>query len=382
MTKARTPTRILHERIRIGFMPLLDAAVPVIAARCGFARRQGLEIELVRETSWANVRDRLAIGQFDAAHLLAPLPIAAAFGLTPYEVPLLAPMVLGTGGNAITVSRDVWAAMKAADPALTANDPISAGRALKAAIEARKARGEPLLTFVVVHPFSSHNYELRYWLAAAGIDPDQDIAIAILPPPYMGDALAAGRIDGFCVGDPWNSRAARQGHGAIILTKAAIWPASPDKVLAVRADWAMTNRLLLVRLLTALLESARWCADPANREILVSIMSDESVLGVEPEDVLAALSGNMPMAGGELFVPGMLEFVAKGANRMRFADARFYAEQMQRWGQVDLPADTDAVLRRIFAIDVLADAARSLGLPLDANESSDKTPLFDRLPRG
>lgn len=373
--------RILHERIRIGFMPLLDSALPVIAARCGFARRQGLEIDLVRETSWANVRDRLAIGHFDAAHLLAPLPLAAAFGLTPYDVPLLAPMVLAAGGNAITVSRKVWEAMKAADPTVVANDPVSTGRALRLAIEARRELGLPQLAFVVVHPFSSHNYELRYWLAAAGIDPERDVAIAILPPPYMGDALAAGRIDGFCVGDPWNSRAARQGHGAVILTKPAIWPRSPDKVLAVRADWAEANRDLLRKLLTALLESARWCADPANREILVSIMSDESVLGVEPEDVLASLSGRMPLADGERFVPGMLDFEAGDANRMRPADARFYAEQMARWGQVTLPADTEARISRIFATDALEEAAAGLGITFDRASDPAEARLFDRLPR-
>lgn len=375
------PQRVLHERIRIGFMPLLDAAVPVIAARAGFARRQGLEIELVRETSWANVRDRLAIGHFDAAHLLAPLPIAAAFGLTPYDVPLLAPMVLASGGNAITVSRKVWEAMRSADPNVVANDPVSTGRALRRAIEARRERGDPQLAFVVVHPFSSHNYELRYWLAAAGIDPERDIAIAILPPPYMGDALAAGRIDGFCVGDPWNSRAARLGHGAVILTKPAIWPRSPDKVLGVRADWAEANHDLLCRLLAALLDSARWCADPVNRDILVSIMSDESVLDVDPEDVLAALSGRMPLADGERLVPGMLEFEAGEANRMRAADARFYAEQMQRWGQVALPEDTASRLARIFATEALEQAALGLGLSFDASADPPEARLFDRLPR-
>jgi two-component system, oxyanion-binding sensor len=374
-------TRILHERIRIGFMPLLDAALPVIAARCGFARRQGLEIELVRETSWANVRDRLAIGHFDAAHLLAPLPIAAAFGLTPYDVPMLAPMALASGGNAITVSRSLWAAMKVAEANVIANDPFSTGRALKGAIAARRERGEPPLAFAVVHPFSSHNYELRHWLAAAEIDPERDVAIAILPPPYMGDALKAGRIDGFCVGDPWNSRAARQGHGAVILTKAAIWPRSPDKVLAVRADWAEANRPVLLRLLTALLESARWCADPQNRDILVSVMSDESVLGVEPEDVLAALGGRMPLADGERFVPGMLEFEAGDALRVKPADARFYAEAMERWSQAALPADTGARLSRIFGTEALEEAAASLGIAFDKGADLETARLFDRLPR-
>ncbi len=131
-----------RETIRIGFMPLLDAAIPVVAARKGFAASHQLEIELVRETSWANVRDRLAIGHFDAAHLLAPMPIAAALGLMPFDVPLIAPMTLGHGGNAITVACPVWTAMQEALPEVVANDPVTTGLALRRVVASRAARGE------------------------------------------------------------------------------------------------------------------------------------------------------------------------------------------------------------------------------------------------
>lgn len=348
------------ETIRIGFMPLLDAAIPVIAARGGFGARHGLNIELVRETSWANVRDRLAIGHFDAAHLLAPLPIAAALGLTPFEVPLIAPMTLGHGGNAITVSASVWAMMQAALPDLAVNDPVSTGDALRRVVSARQANGEAPLVFAVVHAISSHNYELRHWLHASGIDPDKDVAIAIVPPPYMPDALAAGRINGFCVGEPWNSCAAAAGSGAIILTKAALWPHSPDKVLAMRADWAEKHPALVNKLLLAMVEAAEFCADPANLSELITIMGEPDILDVPPEAIRPALTGQMSLADAEQLVAGMIEFARHGANIPRLADAQWYLDQMIRWKQVDSPATPD--LATVFRPDLYYRAAQELGI--------------------
>lgn len=351
-----------HETIRIGFMPLLDAAIPVVAARCGFARKHRLEIELVRETSWANVRDRLAIGHFDAAHLLAPLPIAATLGLTPYDVPLVVPMTLGHGGNAITVSETVWLAMVAAMPDVIANNPVMTGQALKQVILVRRERGEAPLALAVVHPYSSHNYELRYWLAASGIDPDEDVAIAILPPPYMPDALAAGRIDGFCVGEPWNSVAAQRGAGRIILTKQAIWPASPDKVLALRADWAEAHGDLVDRLMLALIESALWCAEPAHLEPLVEIMSGADILGVAPAAIGPALAGRMTLADGVHAVPGMLEFARGDANFPWKSHALWYLAQMFRWKQAQATPGAGMRAAAVYRPDVYRKAAARLGL--------------------
>ena len=351
-----------RETIRIGFMPLLDAAIPVVAARCGFAKKHGLELELVRETSWANVRDRLAIGHFDAAHLLAPLPIAATLGLTPYDVPLVVPMTLGHGGNAITVSESVWRAMVLGMPEVVANDPVTTGQALKRAMLTRRALGEAPLALAVVHPYSSHNYELRYWLAASGIDPDEDVAIAILPPPYMPDALAAGRIDGFCVGEPWNSVAAQRGAGRIILTKQAIWPASPDKVLALRADWAEAHGGLVDRLMLALIESALWCADPEHLESLVEIMSGPDILGVEPEAIRPALSGTMVLADGSRAGPDALEFARGDATFPWRSHALWYLAQMFRWQQARPTAEAGARAAAVYRPDLYRKAAARLGL--------------------
>lgn len=380
MTQSAPRGRTL-ETIRLGFMPLLDAAIPVIAARQGFASEEGIEIELVRETSWANVRDRLAIGHFDAAHVLGPMPIAAALGLTPHDMPLIAPMALGSGGNAITVSSALWAQMRSAHPGAVPNDAISMGAALKAAIAARMRTSEKSLVFGVVHPFSSHNYELRYWLAASGIDAEREVEIAILPPPYLPDALAAGRIDGFCVGEPWNTRAALAGTGAIIVTKQAIWPDSQEKMLALRADWAEQNAELVQRLIRAMIRSAQWCAEASNRTALQAVMADIAILGTSEAELEPALSGEMLLADGALHtVPGMLRFSGPSANQPWGDTALWIYTQMRRWGQIsERPGDRERAAA-CFRADLYRKAAASLGLKtgdLTRANGADGTCFFD-----
>jgi two-component system, oxyanion-binding sensor len=351
-------------RIRLGFMPLLDAAIPIVAAEMGFAEKQGIAIDLVRETSWANIRDRLAIGHFEAAHALAPMPIAAALGLTPFEAPLIAPMMLGLGGNAITVSGSLWADMHLLEPRARVNNPCDMGSALKAVIAARAKGGLPPLVFAVVHPYSSHNYELRYWLAACGIDPDRDIRIAIVPPPFMPDALASGRIDGFCVGEPWSTRAARLAGGRILLTKAAIWCNSPEKALALNAGWATQQPDIAHALLISMLEAAQWCGAVENHVQLAELLGRSERLDVPAEDLLPALQGQLGMADGvKHAVPDMLIFAANQANMPWQDHALWYLAQMRRWGQADPGrAEIERVIAS-FRPDLYRKAAAALGAP-------------------
>ncbi len=227
-------------RINAGFIPLLDTALLVAAREMGFAADEGVDLVLAKETSWANIRDRIAIGHFDVAHMLAPLPIAAALGKGPMDTEIIAPMAMGLGGNAVTVSTALWREM-AAEGALETGDATVNGTALRRVSAARAKAGRPVPVFGIVHRYSSHNYELRYWLAASGVRPDVDAAFVVVPPPFTADALAAGQIDGFCVGEPWNSHAVAKGVGVIATTKSAIWRSSPEKVLGVRAAWAAEN---------------------------------------------------------------------------------------------------------------------------------------------
>ena len=250
-----------REIIRFGFLPLTDAAIPIVAHEMGFAAEEGVALELSRETSWANIRDRMAVGHFDAAHLLAPMPIAAALQLLPLSSSIIVPMALGLGGNAVTVSSVLWTEMKA-HGATSLSAAREMGAALRQVLQQRARAGLPKLVFGIVHAFSAHNYDLCYWLAECGIDPMLDVSIAVVPPPLMPEAMQTGHLDGYCVGEPWNTAAVARGTGVIVTSKIEIWKDSPEKVLGVRESWADAHRDELQALLRAFDRSARWCAKP------------------------------------------------------------------------------------------------------------------------
>jgi NitT/TauT family transport system ATP-binding protein len=349
-------------QITAGFMPLLDSALLVAAKEIGFAEGEGVALTLVRETSWANIRDRLAVGHFNVAHMLAPMPIACNLGLTPLAARTFAPMALGLGGNAVTVSNRIWAAMEAhgAQPDL---DPKGAGAALKTVVDERaKGGGEPL-RFAVVHPHSGHNYELRYWLAACGVD-QRGIEIVIVPPPLMADALSAGNIDGYCAGEPWNTAAALTGSGRIATVKAAIWRSSPEKVLGVAAGWAEINPEALAALLRALYRAAIWCADSANHAKLASLLSRPAYLGKPEEWMLPALSGKIQTGGGERLVEDFFIPLAKAATFPWKSHALWFYTQMVRWGQIGHSPANEAIARESYRPDLYRSALKPLGAPL------------------
>ncbi|TIQ36468.1 MAG: ABC transporter substrate-binding protein [Mesorhizobium sp.] len=351
-------------QITAGFMPLFDSAVLVAAGEMGFAAREGIELKLHRETSWANIRDRIAIGHFDVAHMLGPMPLACSLGLTPLASETIVPFSLGLGGNCITVSTAVWEGM-AAHGVVADLDPARAGAALGALIRERAAAGREPLRFAVVHPHSGHNYELRYWLAACGVDPDRDIEIVIVPPPFMADALAAGRIDGYCVGEPWNSAAVAAGTGRIVTVKALLWRNSPEKVIGARRAWAEENPDTLAALLRALHHSARWCQDPANRGELAALMARPAFLG-QPEAVqMPALTGRLQLGGGaerrveDFFLP-----FDKAANFPWKSHALWFYTQMVRWGQLPHTPQNLAIARDCYRPDLYRSALKPLGVAL------------------
>ncbi|MBS0237798.1 MAG: ABC transporter substrate-binding protein [Proteobacteria bacterium] len=351
-------------QITAGFMPLLDSAVLVTAKEMGFAAAEGIDLTLVREMSWANIRDRLAVGHFQVAHMLGPMPIACNLGLTPLAVPTIVPMALGQGGNAVTVSNAVWAAMSA-HGAEENFDPATTGHALKKVVLERVSQRKPLLRFAVVHPFSGHNYELRYWLAACGIDPSRDIEIVIVPPPLMVDALASGTIDGYCVGEPWSTAAALLGRGHIVTVKAAIWRSSPEKVLGAGALWAEENPEALSALLRALSNAAKWCGDAHNHDDLTRILAEKLYVAQPAGWMLPALRGQLPIGGertvavSDFFVP-----FAKGATFPWKSHALWFYSQMVRWGQVQHTAANAQIARETYRPDLYRAALKPLGIAL------------------
>lgn len=351
-----------------GFMPLLDSAVLVAAKEKRFAAAEGIDLTLVRETSWANIRDRMAVGHFQVAHMLAPMPLAANLGLTPLAAKTIAPLALGLGGNAVTVSNALWARM--VDHGAKADlAPARSGRALKAVISSRGAQGAPL-RFAVVHPFSGHNYELRYWLAACGNDPEQDVEIVYVPPPLMADALASGTIDGYCVGEPWSTAATKSDLGRIVTVKAALWRSSPEKVLGVAANWAEREPEALAALLRALCRAAEWCGSTQNHHELAELLAARAVIDRPAAWMVHGLSGSLDIGGGDIqqvqnfFVP-----FAKAATFPWKSHALWFYSQMVRWGQVAHTPETVAIARDTYRPDIYRSALKPLGVALPAANS-------------
>jgi nitrate/nitrite transport system substrate-binding protein len=351
--------------LRLGFIPLNDAAALIAAKEKGFFADEGLDVALAREASWANIRDKVSVGLLDGAHMLGPMPIACSLGLSGPATAMIAPFSLNLNGSAVTVSRALASAMRETDPEGMAARPRTA-RPLRALIEARRRAGEPPLTFAVVFPFSMHNYELRYWLAEAGIDPDHDLRLVITPPPRMAARLASGEIDGFCVTAPWNAVAVAEGSGEIMTYAAEIWRVGPDKVFGLTADWAERHPNTLQALLRALLRAAAWCDEPANRAELGAILAAEVYLSAPIELVSQSLVGAPPYAPGDQPGEAALDYIIYHRYAASFpwrSHAVWFLTQMLRWGQIGGEVDIQGVAERVYRPDLFRTAAAALGAP-------------------
>jgi ABC-type nitrate/sulfonate/bicarbonate transport system substrate-binding protein len=346
--------------LRIGFIPLVDAAALIVAVDKGFAAGEGLDVTLVREVSWSNVRDKLNIGLFDAAHLLAPVAIASSLGLGHVKVPIVAPFNLGLNGNAITVSPALHAAITReidGDPF----DPMATALALSRVVTARRKSGAEPLTFGMTFPFSTHNYQLRFWMAAGGVDPDEDVRMVVLPPPYMVDSLANGHVDAFCVGAPWNSVAVDLGVGHILHFVADILVRAVEKVLAVRQNWSERNPDLLAGLIRAHVRAAEFIEVPENRAEAARILAQPERIGVDADVILRTLDGRLKISpDGTMRESSRYLLVGReGAARPDPVQAAWLYAQMIRWGQASLSPEALKVAKGVFRPD-LYDAALGL----------------------
>jgi NitT/TauT family transport system ATP-binding protein len=337
----------------VGFIPLMDCAPLAVAVEKGFAAEEGLDLRLVRETSWANIRDRVVVGHFDAAHMLGPMAIASTLGIGHLKVPMAAPLSLGLGGNAITVSLRVWDLMVAEGAALSA-DPRALGEALRNVVQARERANKPPFTFAMVYPFSAHNYELRYWLAASGIDPDRDVRLVVIPPPLLVDAMREGQIDGFCVGEPWNSVAVSVGVGCIALPTTAIWKLSPEKVLGCRLEWAQRHPDRLQALVRSLYKAAVWCEQPENHSELARLLAEPRFVGAPAEILLRGLSNRLCLQRGDE-AKSLSGFYLPASHEATFpwvSHALWFYSQMVRWGQVGFDPEHVAQVRATYRPDL------------------------------
>jgi len=351
----------------IGFLPLVDSALPILAHEHGFAADEGLKLRLVKDVSWATVLDRLLYGHTDAAHMVAPLAIATTLGRGRPAQALSVPFVLGLNGNAITMRPDL-AALVAPEGVL--GDPAKVGAALRGVAMARKGAGGRL-RFGVVHRYSSHNYMLRYWLAACGIRPDEDVEISTVPPPFCADALEAGEVDAICVGEPWNSVAVERGVGVIVLVTAQIWRRGVEKVLAMRESVLAERREEVEALIRALHQAALNFVDPAALTTNAAILARAEYLDGDVGLIQRALADRLLLhRGADLtHYPDFMFQYREAANFPWVSQAQWLYTQMLRWDGMAFDAGDAAKAARVFRPDVYRSALKGGDAPLPAASS-------------
>ena len=359
---------------RIGFLPLVDAALPILARELGFAEDEGIDLTLVRDMSWATVNDRLLYGHSDAAHLLAPLAIATTLGLGRPATPLSVPFVLGLNGNAITLRPDLAAQVTTVGGP---GDVTVIGAKLAAVV---RAADRPL-RFGVVHRYSSHNYMLRYWLVGCGIDPDHDVEIVTVAPPFAADALAGGEVDGICVGEPWNSVAVDRGAGVIVAVTSQIWLRGVEKVLAMRRARMEEDPDLAHRLIRALYRAGTAFVDPERCDEITAILARPDYLDASAPLIRRAISDQILFAHGQaaVHVPDFMFQHREAANFPWVSQAAWLYAQMCLAGHTKANDGDYQAAQRVFRPDVYRAALRPLGVPLPGASSKLEGGIADSL---
>jgi len=331
----------------LGFVALTDAAVLIVAKERGLFAQESIEASLHREVSWATIRDKVAAGLYQGAHMLAPLAIAARLGVGSDPVGLITPMSLNTNGAAIGVSAQLADEM---------GDGSAA--ALARAVARRVGRGDAVVNFATVYSYSMHTYMLRYWAASAGLDPDRDIRIVTAPPTAIVGRLKSGDIDGFCVGAPWGSACEAQCGARIVLEAGQFWPGGPDKVFGLSEAWAAREPEATQAVVRALLRAAIWADDPENAGELAGLLSAPRYLAA-PRDLIAKRLVRD-------FVG--LRFSRQAASFPWRSHPAWIFSQMLRWGQVDRNAGPARALEG-YRPDLFRTAAADVGLSAPLTDS-------------
>lgn len=377
-----------RDELKFGFIKLTDMAPLAVAYELGYFEDEGLFVTLEPQANWKVLLDRVITGELDGAHMLAGQPLGASVGIGT-SAKIVTAFSMDLNGNGITVSNDVWKAMLphiAKGPDGRPVHPIRAA-ALAPVVEDYRAAGKPF-RMGMVFPVSTHNYELRYWLAADGIHPgyysssdvngqtDADVLLSVTPPPQMPATLEAGTIYGYSVGEPWNQQAVAKGVGVPVITDYEIWRNNPEKVFGVTAEWAAANPNTHVAVVKALIRAAMWldANGNANRPAAVEILARSEYVGADAGVIANSMTGTFEYERGDKRpVPDFNVFFRYNATYPFYSDAIWYLTQMRRWGQIaeQKPDDWYATTARgVYRPDVYLKAARMLveeGLANDAD---------------
>lgn len=366
------------QELKFGFIKLTDCAPLVIAYEKGFFEDEGLYVTLEAQANWKLILDRVIDGSLDGAHMLAGQPLGATIGVGT-QADLVTPLSMDLNGNAITVSNAIWAAMKpglALDGSGKPLHPIKAD-ALRPIVVQFKIEGKKF-PMSMVFPLSTHNYELRYWLAAGGIHPgyytatdttgqaEADVLISVTPPPQMPATLESGTIFGYSVGEPWNQQAVSKGIGVPVITDYEIWKNNPEKVFGVTKAWAERNPNTLVAVTKALLRAGMWLDEDngRNRVEAVSILARPEYVGADAKVIANSMTGTFEYERGDQRpLPDFNVFFRYHATYPFYSDAVWYLTQMRRWGQIAEPKPDswyDEVAKKVYRADVYRKAAAAL----------------------
>lgn len=366
------------EDLKFGFIKLTDMAPLMVAYEKGYFEDEGLYVTLEAQANWKVLLDRVIDGQLDGAHMLAGQPLGATVGIgTQAEV--ITAFSMDLNGNAITVSNAVWADMKAHVPLDDAGKPVHPIKAdyLKPVVQKYRAEGKPF-NMGMVFPVSTHNYELRYWLAAGGLNPgyysaaditgqtNADVLLSVTPPPQMPATLEAGTIYGYCVGEPWNQQAVFKGIGVPVITDYQIWKNNPEKVFGVTGQWAEANPNTHKAVVKALIRAAIWldADNGANRAEAVDMLSRPEYVGADREVIANSMTGTFEFEKGDKReMPDFNVFFRYHATYPYYSDAVWYLTQMRRWGQIaEGKPDTwyDEIARKVYRPDIYLEAAKEL----------------------
>lgn len=366
------------DELTFGFIKLTDMAPLAIAYELGYFEDEGLYVTLEAQSNWKVLLDRVIDGQLDGAHMLAGQPLAATIGYGT-KAHIVTPFSMDLNGNGITVSNEVWAEMKqhiSVDADGKPIHPISAA-ALKPVVESYADAGRPF-NMGMVFPVSTHNYELRYWLAAGGLNPgyytadnvlgqvDADVMLSVTPPPQMPSTMEAGTIDGYCAGEPWNQQAVFKGIGVPVITDYQIWKNNPEKVFGLTKEFTEANPNTTLALTKALIRAAIWLDenDNGNRDEAVEILSRSEYVGADQDVIAASMTGTFEFEKGDVRdIPDFNVFFRYNATYPFYSDAIWYLSQMRRWGQIsDVQPDSwyHDVAASVYLPETYLSAARML----------------------
>lgn len=375
------------DELTFGFIKLTDMAPLAIAYENGYFEDEGLYVTLEPQANWKVLLDRVIDNDLDGAHMLAGQPLASTigYGTTAH---IVTPFSMDLNGNGITVSNEIWSQMKT-HVAMENGKPVHpiSAEALRPVVDEYRADGRPF-NFGMVFPVSTHNYELRYWLAAGGIHPgfyspddisgqiSADVLLSVTPPPQMPATLEAGTIYGYCVGEPWNQQAVIKGIGVPVITDYEIWKNNPEKVFGLTAEFTKVNPNTTLAITKALIRAAIWLDenDNANRDEAVSILARSEYVGADAEVIGNSMTGTFEYEKGDIRdVPDFNVFFRYYATYPYYSDAIWYLTQMRRWGQIANTPDDDwyhEVAKRVYKPEIYLAAARMLvdeGLAAEAD---------------